>query len=349
MATIIPTPLVMARGLLTLNDAFPNALTGSGIFNNMTDLTFNPDVETAGYLDFDYFGNRSGDKVASKLIHQLAADDGTLDNTSILKLAGILKVRYQRKWEQLWNAYAIQPWFDNIAIVEVGTQNDTTEEEKTTEGEFSETNSRTSTGTDAKTGTDTNTSIKSGSIQSSDSGTTSIRSSETGNKQTATSHTGTISDSGSSSGSGFSFGFNTTGNDGNLTEKETGSDSNTRTLANTDTTTETPNLITDDVTTHGKVSTDSFNNLQDQTSTLFGSTVTQNRSISGTRANTNSVTSNKNGSLSRSNRNSVTGYDFRRQDKIKNLIELFENPNLFPFFEIVFEDVDDILCIPVFK
>lgn len=348
MATIIPTPLVMARGLLTLNDVFPNALTGSGIFNNMTDLVFNPDSTTAGYLDFDYFGNRSGDKVASKLIHKLADKTGVLDNASILKLAGVIKTRYTKKWEQFWNAYAIQPWFDNIAIYETESETGNTTENKSTKANESETLNRTDNSTDTTKGTDSVTNVRTGAVETSDKVNTSESETESGSSTTEISHTGSVVDAENSNGLDSSFGFNST-NSANPVSQSQADASNTRTFSNKDTTTETPNKVRATVSERGNTSSQEYKNLSDVAAGTNQTDVTRSGKSNQIRARDNNIIGSKTGNSIISRNRSMTGYDFRRQDKIQNLIELFENPNLFPFFEIVFEDVDNILCIPVFK
>lgn len=349
MTTIEPTGLVMAQNLLTLNDVFPDALNGNGIFSRLTDFEFNPDTQTASYLDFDYFGNYSGDKIASKLIHKLVDTNGILSNKNVLKLANVIKAKFSSKWEQLWLSYAEQPWFDNINIEEKVSTEESGEKNKETHGEFNETTGLTSKTTDDKTGSDTTTSTRTGSMTSADTGSTTDNHKETGQRIETLAHTGSIADQGNANGSEFSFGFNTTGDTGNLVNKDTTTDGNTRTFTNTDTTTITPFSDIEDKRTHGKTTTDTYNNLKDETKIDYNSTIEKNDKRDGTRDNTNDVTVGETSSNQSEITKSIKGYDMRRFDKTKSLIDLFAQPDIFPFFETVYADIDSVLCIPLFK
>lgn len=418
---IIPFPLMMAKGLLTLNDAFPNALEGDGIFKYMTDLEFVGSPTAAEYLDFDYFGNYSGDKVASKLIHKCANDDGELSDSDIQILANVIKRKFANKWESLWTSLVGSDWLQNVNLTESGTLNESWNSNEERVEDLSNTNTRepdltetttetpdetirrtptltdtitetpgqtttkTLNLTDTKGGEDTEILTKTGSVAHAESGTTKETHKENGTRQEATAHTGAITDNGSSNGSGFSFGFNTTDSDGKPSSRDTATDNNTRTFTNTDTTTITPFTSVQDDITHGKTVTDTYNSLKDvdentynstlkhegtDTTVTSGTNTTETRktgnetttrtgenitTVSKTGSETttftgdNTITTERANSRENETNKNLSGFDFRKQDKVQALIALYTQPNLFPFFDIVYEDMDTVLCTPLFK
>lgn len=348
MAEIIPTPLMMAKGLLTLNDAFPDALTGDGIFKNLTGFEFNPSSETAEYLDFDYFGNYSGDKIASKLIHKLAGEDGVLPNESVLKLAGVIKAKFTTKWEQLWLSYAVQPWFDNVAISESESETGNKTEDKSTNANESETRTRDENMTDSTRGIDSVSNVRTGSVETSDSGSASESETQSGSSTTEIAHSGSVIDAENASGIDSTMGFNSVNNFNPVSSTEA-TNANTRTFQNKDVTTESPNIVKATVSESGNKSTEQYKDLTDLTSGTNSVDKSHISRLSDIRVRDNKVIGRKTGTAVNTRNRSLTGYDYRRQDKIEALIKMFSNPKLFSFFETVYEDTDSVLCVPLFK
>lgn len=348
MATIEPTGLVMAQNLLTLNDVFPDALTGNGIFNSLTGFEFNPDTQTASYLDFDYFGNYSGDKIASKLIHKLADESGVLSNESVLKLAGVIKARFTTKWEQLWLSYAIQPWFDNVALTDTGSTTGNTTEDKSTSANESQTNTRNENASDSTKGINSVSNVRTGSVETSNNGSISESETQSGSSTTEIAHTGSVVDAENASGIDSTMGFNSVNNFNPVSSTEA-TNANTRTFQNKDVTTETPNTVKASVSETGNKATQQFKDVTDVTSGTDSTDKSHISRINDIKVRDNKIVGRKTGSVVSATNNVITGYDYRRQDKIEALVKMFSNPNLFPFFEIVYGDVDSILCIPLFK
>lgn len=349
--TVIPT-WVRERpksGILTLNDVFPSGILGIGIFDRITGLDFISTPDDASFLNIDYFGNYSGSKIASKLIHRWANEYNEISDANVDTLANIIRIKFSNKWNRLWETLSTESWFNNIDIEEKTNIDESGEKNKETHGEFNETTGLTSKTTDDKTGSDTTTSTRTGSMTSADTGSTTDNHKETGQRIETLAHTGSIADQGNANGSEFSFGFNTTGDTGNLVNKDTTTDGNIRTFTNTDTTTITPFSDIEDKRTHGKTTTDTYNNLKDETKIDYNSTIEKNDKRDGTRDNTNDVTVGETSSNQRMSIKTIKGYDMRRFDKTKSLIDLFAQPEIFPFFETVYADVDSVLCIPVFK
>lgn len=394
--------MIAANELLTLFDAFPYALDGAGIFFSLQGLSFNPNETTSNYLDFDYFGNYSGDKIASKLIHRLWDETKSeLPNTAINKLAGAIRARFTSKWETLWGEYS-SPWFKNVDLEEISSETGTSSEntstnidDKTTTDKSNSktdtlehntkdvesttnTQERTHSGgyKDVTSGTDSSTVTRTGSVDTTESGNTSQSENQTGTRETTTSHSGTVSDTGSTDGLSSNFGFNTVGNEGNPYQSEKATDSNTRTFGNADTTTETPNLTASTTGTRTNTKSEAYKNVSDAQSGTLSNTTERtynndkesdtgsgNRNITRTGTDTRTITDigsdinirkgtttgTKSGNSLLTTTNRLVGIDYRRQNKVEMLIQLFTNPNIFPFFEIVYGDIDSILAVPIFK
>lgn len=130
---------------LTLLDAFPFWMT-NGLFSDLgewvpwaSEESINPAA-----LDFEYFGNRSGEKLLSPLMEKLC---GTAHGGSNITAAGrerivnVLKVMYADAWKRIWDAMKLdyQPL----------------ENYNSTETERTNTDMKTGTNTDLKTGTNT--------------------------------------------------------------------------------------------------------------------------------------------------------------------------------------------------
>ena len=88
----------------TLIDAFPDWLSGEGIFSEMEDLPWEDEV-SADLLDMDYFGNHSGWKKCSPLVYKLFDDDYALSDADREKLAALVTSKFLPNWIALWNTY----------------------------------------------------------------------------------------------------------------------------------------------------------------------------------------------------------------------------------------------------
>lgn len=343
------TDFYLARNLVTLKEAMPLWADGVGIFEYLMGFPFNPDDESATVLDLDYYGNYSGDKVASKLIHSLVDDEsGELPITAFPKLAAMIRARYSAKWEILWEQYAIQPWFDNVAITETtaGTENGT-EAKKTTALE-SETGSEDETTKSTAKSSDSTTSVRTGDVERKEGGATSQSETETGTSISETAHSGTVVEAENATGLDRTFGFNS-GDTGVKKDSSVADTSNTQTFNNKDTVTEAPNRSTASIVSHGRTTFEKYNNLSDVLAGAGSRDEDKSRSLQNNRARNNSINADKSSNIVTSGTRILKGFDYRRQDRIQYLIQLFENPNLLPFFENLYNDVDQILCIPVFK
>lgn len=85
-------------------------------FSHMVDsnLSFIPDETVASYLDFEYFLNRSGRKIAAPIVARMSDSDNFVDT-----LASIVVNRFKPKWEQLFQRYSdlgTKSLLDNINI-----------------------------------------------------------------------------------------------------------------------------------------------------------------------------------------------------------------------------------------
>lgn len=87
---------------IKLSDAVSGWAEGNGIFEYLTNPPWN--YQGAAFLDFDYFGNHSGDKPISPIVNKLLVD-GELDQTALQKLAGIIKLKFYPIWERYWDTY----------------------------------------------------------------------------------------------------------------------------------------------------------------------------------------------------------------------------------------------------
>lgn len=405
--------LFYSRGLLTIEMVFPNWKLGEGIFEYLKGFEFNDSDESAIELNVDYIGGYSATKVASRIIHNLWDDeDDRLHIEQIKILAGIIRRRYSPKWIALWQEYAYQSWFENIAF------SDSLEhgkiEEQTYQGSI----------VDSKSGDDTDTFTPTGSKMVTEGGTTNDDITHTGGytddvsyegvesrslkygahsdtdnlantgsdslqrtgvEQTETDYTGKTLDSGNSSYTDNVFGFNSTGEDGVHSGKGSGTDGNTRSFENRKDTVKvtypTPredktlyssnhnrtltyqeHTDTDDLTyMEGRADKREFTykpESADKREIMHGKTITTeylNKYHEETKKDYNSSNTREwNDYLSKkSNSGSdvrdISGRDYRRYSRLAELVAMYDNKNLFPFFEMVYEDVDRVLAVPIFK
>lgn len=352
----------------SLLDLMPDPATDNGIFAYLSSLQFiEPQLN-----NIEYLYNRSGDKVPSPLVDRLA-DGDTLTATSLQSLANIVKMRYQHKWNLIWNDYiSTSPVWNTLNIMEEETSNGRTTDtesgsvDKTTSGtkglsrNTSDTTVLSGSHTDATTASDNSTATRTGSVSNTEGGTTAESGSRTGTHTTATQHGGTIGDSASSGTEAQVWGFNSSIKVSANANSAT--DSSTRTFNNTDTTTETPALADSRTVTHGKTDTTAYNSLQDGvTSSTTGSTQrTFNNETSAT-SHTGMDTTTTSGTDSTESESSKSGTSYLSRSKetkgfnIRNLSDkttlmqiLYTDPSFRNFWEVIYSDIDDVLTCPIF-
>lgn len=133
-----------------LNDVFPEWLTGAGIFSTLQTLAVPwEDENISQYLDMEYHGNISGDKIISPLVYKSLTNGELSDNMRLLIATTILSL-YGSNWGKQWATLELtyNP-IHNYDMVELLTRVDETE--------FGKTRTRTDNMNHGKTGTETQT------------------------------------------------------------------------------------------------------------------------------------------------------------------------------------------------
>lgn len=398
---------------MALEDAFPDFLSGGGIFDALSDFDFIPDSGVALALNQEYYLNRSGRKLASPLVARLVdSETGTLVTNAINQLGKIISMRFRAKWDKFWqDLIDSNSVFQNINYTETteyghtidkdannsvsksGSETHTLDGEQDVEESFPDSNGRVTTrsiaggwkdtDTTSRTRTGAETTVESFPGQDGRITEKVTKGGWSDTDGTATVRTGvqTVTDSGDTQESVFGFnsslpvpksrsgpvssltqqtsygengikdqksGSITRAYDGTtgLQEKtvETGSkqlqtsygengirDANAGDVSRLyqnyqDTVSETGRKLTK--TTYGasgKTDSLSFNNRSDS------ETIDESVVHSGTDEKT------------------VIGYNIRRlSDKLDILKEMYTNPLLYDFFEIVYSDIDLVLTCPIF-
>lgn len=150
----------------TLNDYFPQWKNAGGVISAINyycgDHPFGT-VADAGYLDLQYHGNHSGEKIVSPLLRKLADIPATTEQVSII--ANVIWKMYFEKWAKytalddisynpLENYSMTEEMTDDVTEDEYGHQIERTlDTDHTKTG--TETTTRTGTDTQTHTGTDT--------------------------------------------------------------------------------------------------------------------------------------------------------------------------------------------------
>ena len=401
--------------MMALEDAFPDYLSGHGIFDALSGYDWIPDSSTALALNTEYYLGRSGRKLASPLVSRMVGTvSGTLDNSAVTLLGKIISTRFRPKWDKIWDdlsstlsVFANVDYKETVkyghkvdtdasnARTKSGTETHTLDGEQNVEESFpdnngrvqtrtitggwkdTDTTSRTRTGTETATesfpdangrvvekvttggwsDTDATANVRTGVQKVTDKGDTldsvygfnssnAVPSARTGPADSSVGIT-QETDYGVNGIRDQKSGAITrayTGTGLNEKSTETGSkrletsygvngvkDENagdmTRLYQNySDTLSETGRKLT--VTSYGdsgKTDTLSFSNRSD------GETIDETVTHSGTDETT------------------VKGVNIKRlTDKLDILKEMYENPRLFDFMEIVYSDIDSVLTCPIF-
>ena len=89
---------------LTLNDIYPDWVSGSGVVSSLTTAPWYSEVDHQG-LDLAYHGVRSGQKFASSICYEFIDDDGEITVSGSTLIAKMLMAKYGQKWAHLWGLY----------------------------------------------------------------------------------------------------------------------------------------------------------------------------------------------------------------------------------------------------
>ncbi len=306
------------------------------IFNHLLSFPWN---STADMQEFNCnaFLAQYGDCIASPFLETFGVGEEVPEYQKP-RIAAYIETRFKAKWDRLWGVYTstIDPLSTvNLTVGESGLETRSHEESDTNTTTYNttdnksgadatiygkvETNSGTDTTTygkteetvlgtrnarsyagsyaDATSGTDSGHVTRTGSQADAESGTTAENARHEGTRITSVQHSGTISDASTSSGTDSVWGFNSTNSVPSTTTSA--SDGNTRTLNNTDSTTDNPSLTDSSTTTHGKTTTTTFNNVKDESASTVSSMTTRTY-------NDHVVTDQKSGTDSVSNSGSDT-------------------------------------------
>lgn len=340
-----------------LNDVFPDAISGKGIFHylELLGVPWQEDSESAP-LDLLYHINRSGTKFVSPLVDRLVPDEGAVAESVYTSLAQAIKTMYGMSWTKLYATLSLEynP-ISNYDMVE--------NEEINTSGSSSTTSSQTRTdnlehtriGNNKDTESGTVGQVTSGSrahtIDTADARTGSNQDKETGTVGEKTTDTGTVDVSGSQSNSGTQnvYGFNSSSAVPSDTQSSSGTSTNKTTNNLAGSKDETRNLTVDHTVSETLKRTgsesDEESGSQDETRNLqFGHTISESMSDTGTQKQDGSSSGESAGEtkrqLTRSGNIGVT----TSQQMIQSERELW----LWRFFDQVFSDLDSILTIPIY-
>lgn len=304
------------------------------IFSLMTDVSFIPDNTVASYLDYEYFLNRSGRKIASPLVFRLS-DEANFKTT----IANIITNRYRSKWEGIFARYVD---FETLNLL-----NNINVKQETVYGHAigeSGTDVLTKTGIESRKFDGSE--IRTESYPVSRKSTRTITGSYTDEDNTTTTRTGSqkVTDKGGTLSS--SFGFNSSSPvpvsrvepiDGTIgTTQETTYGEDGLIDANSGAITRTYDNYVDEVEESGQKQVTSGYGEDGKTEELSFDGRSDSRSISK--------------SISNSGKDTITetGYKYRRDELLQQYLTLFSSATMIDFLEIVFSDVDEVLTIPVF-
>lgn len=328
--------------VIPLEKAFPEFLTGGGIFEAFTDFEWIPDNDSAFSLDVDYFLNRSGRKVAAPLVcRYVDSETHELDSNGIAIIANVIQIRFGGKWNKLWEQYV------STASFLANTDITHTVEYDTAEGGIT-TDTLDKAGTETQTikGTETKTETFSDPSQNPFKTSREISGSYKDTDTTVSTRTGSqiVTDKGNILNSVFGFNSSsavpqsssgpetasgttqetTYGQEG---LKDTNSGGVERTYTN----------YKDEVTQTGsKTTTDSYGQDGKTVETSFDE-----------RSDTHTIEHGK--THTGTDTTTETGYrNLSLKDKLEFIRTLYTDPTINNFFEVVFSDMDSVLTCPIF-
>lgn len=227
--------------LYKLNEVFSTWQANLALFDclNLLDVPWKDDVASMP-LNYEYIGNRSGDKYCAPIVTKLL-HNGVLSTTSIDTLCNILFALYNENWtKQYATLSAVYNPIENYNMTETMT-NDTTEVEHghvltrvlntTDERTPNVTEERTDDLTHGKTGTETTTPDLTSTTDNGITGFNSATDVHTGETQTTNTGTNEVeyntSDTDSGTVTTTTTGTDTTTQSGSITDTNSGTDTHT--------------------------------------------------------------------------------------------------------------------------
>lgn len=90
-----------------LRDAFPDWATDSAIFDELTGMPWDDDVESEE-LNLEYFGNHSGAKFCAPLVKHYLDNNGEITSAGKTALAKVIESKYKVNWTKLWETMFIE-------------------------------------------------------------------------------------------------------------------------------------------------------------------------------------------------------------------------------------------------
>ena len=91
-----------------LRQAFVDAATEGAIFTKMSDMPWSGLFEDGILLDNMYFNGHSGDKFCSNIVYAWMNDNGEVTELGKEAIALMLKRRFIKSWQHLWDAYSAE-------------------------------------------------------------------------------------------------------------------------------------------------------------------------------------------------------------------------------------------------
>lgn len=314
----------------TLESYFPDWIAFGAIFTAMQNMPW-AEYATGTELDALYFGYHSGNKIPSSLVKTFSTNH--VANSA--KIATLLKTMFNKSWQHLWDVYVSS--YSPLLPTSI-----TEQETRQLEGEFSATKqgSKQSTGGDTLTLNTTTQNSGSNALQhgltetiTGDNSTT-----VTDNTQTATTGTNTVVQSTESLNS--TYGFNTS-EDSPVPDSKTETEySSTETSSTTQNNTGTTTTAEDLSTINRRTGTDT--NTITNTETRTG-TETHALTDTTTDTATESNTKGEEEVISRTR----TGNNGNRT--YSEIIQAEFETWKYNYFENVFEDIDSVLTLCIFR
>ena len=353
----------MMKCLKRLNDVFPLAITGQGIFDAMNTIQHLPFPVSPLIMDIEYFGNVSGNKIVSPLIDRLVTDD-EITPTQTTTLSNIIISMYYERWEKLYSTFELEynP-IENYNMEETMTDDETVHE-------YGKTVQRTDNLTHAKTGTETETDnlqeqrTDNLSTQRTDNLSKSIDRDVTETHNTTETETPNLTNNTDNKIFGFNSSVGVDSDSQTMTSTGTTTNAKTGTVETetdeTETNTGTQTTLNTGTTTNAKTGTVETATEETETNTGTQTTLntgTQANNKTGTVQMTHNTTDKDTGT-----QNTATGgtdtdtrnYTLHRSGNIgvttsQQMIQAERDLWLWNFFHtVVFPDVDKVLTIPIY-
>lgn len=304
------------------------------IFSRMSDLSFIPDATVASYLDYEYFLNRSGRKIASPLVFRLS-DEPDYKVT----IANIITNRYRVKWEGIFARYAD---FETLNLL-----NNINVKQETQHG-----HGINEVGSDRLTKTGTETRKYDGSEVRTESFPVARKTIRTITGQykdedsTSTTRSGSqkVTDKGGTLSSSFGFNSNSPVPVGRVEPIDSA-------IGTTQETTYGDEGLVD---RNSGAITRTYDNYKDELEETGQKQITNGYGEDGKteelsfdeRADSRSISK----SISHLGKDTVTetGFRYRRDELLQQYLTLFSSASMIDFLEIVFTDVDEVLTLPIY-